>query len=85
MRSEIEFNGVIYPVFDYGSDHKSWYTDIDGKEHSYNDQMLHLDGELDLPLHLPYEVARGIAFNAAECCGFGVCWSNEQRTISGTT
>ena len=26
-----------------------------------------------------------IAFNAAECCGYGVCWDDEKRTISAST
>ncbi len=82
MRSEIEFSGVAYAVFDYGPDHKSWYTDIDGEEHGYNDQMLHLFGEMDLPLHLSFEQARGIANNAAECCGYTAKWSDEKRSIT---
>jgi hypothetical protein len=55
---------------------------LDGIKKSYQDQMLHLNGEMDLPLHLPYTVARGVANHCAECCGHAARWNDVERTIT---
>lgn len=76
------FNGVSYPVFYYGIDHCSFYEDLEGQEHLYTAPMLHLFGEMDLPLDMTWEQARDIANHCAGCCGYGASWSAKNRTVN---
>jgi len=90
MRSQVEINGVKYPVSYYGLDNCSFYTDMNtGEDVMYTAPMVHLGdgfngesgGEMDLPLDMSWEDAKGIANHVAEQCGYLAQWNEEQRYI----
>lgn len=82
----VEFRGEKYSVTHYGINACHGYEDVDGEHYDYTAPMVHFEGEIDLPLDMTLEQARGISWNAACCCGYSapsVDWNDMSITVYG--